>query len=89
MDGVELDAVSGWLRFAWLSVHNAIFILRRDWQPLDHHLIPRIVLYFCGLDFYPSSNMTLSFSPKKSISPNCLDSTASGFCYFQRCHEVA
>jgi hypothetical protein len=25
MDGVELDAVSGWLRFAWLSVHNGYF----------------------------------------------------------------
>lgn len=25
MDGLELDAVSGWLRFAWLSVHNGHF----------------------------------------------------------------
>lgn len=62
---------SSWMRcLVGFALHGCrstmvIFLLRRDWQPLDHHLIPRIVLYFCELDFYPSSNMTWSFSPKK------------------------
>jgi hypothetical protein len=87
MDGFELNAVSGWLRLHGCRPTLAISFLRRDWQPLDHHLIPpNFLRYILRTGFL--SNLTLSFPHKKHSLLSDWIRHLLGF-VIERRHEVA
>ena len=65
---------SSWMRcLVGFALHGCrstmvIFILRRDWQPLDHHLIPRNRFIFLRTGFLSIFQHDIVFFTKKHLS---------------------